>query len=102
MLFNKANLNEFQSTIKVRNFGGDAEAEAENPDEIWSFPIGWNRKIDPETGVAKEPEVERFLSNSIMTAKYTCFNFVPFNLCFQLTKGPNIYYLFMSALQMIP
>ena len=42
--------------VKVRNFGGDDNGEDEDPDDIWSFPIGWNRKIDNETGLAKEPE----------------------------------------------
>ena len=102
VLFDKAHALEFQSVIKVRNFGGEDTGVDEDPDEIWSFPIGWNRKIDPTTGLANEPIDLRFLSNSIMTAKYTCLNFVPFNLCFQLSKGPNIYYLFMSVLQMIP
>ena len=68
--------------VKVRNFGGDDAGEAEDPDDIWSFPIGWNRKIDNETGLAKEPEDQRFLGNAIQTAKYTCWNFVQFNLCF--------------------
>ena len=88
--------------VKVRNFGGDASGAEEDPDDIWSFPIGWNRKVDGDTGLTKEPQDLRFLSNAISTAKYTCFNFVPFNLCYQLTKGPNIYYIFMSVLQCIP
>ena len=56
---------EFQSVVKVRNFGGEAGGEEEDPDDIWSFPIGWNRKIDNETGLSKEPQDMRFLSNAI-------------------------------------
>lgn len=100
--FSKEAANEFQSVVKVRNFGGEGSGAEEDPDDIWQFPIGWNRKIDQETGMPKEPADTRFLSNAIQTAKYTCCNFIPFNLCYQLTKGPNIYYIFMSALQMIP
>lgn len=44
----------------------------------------------------------RFLSNEISTAKYTCLTFVPLNFLHQLSKGPNIYYLIICALQMIP
>lgn len=47
----------------------------------WNFQIGWNRNVDPETGAASgEPRDARFLSNAISTAKYTCLNFVPYNL----------------------
>ena len=43
----------------------------------------------------------RFLSNKIQTAKYTCLNFIPYNFLHQLSKGPNIYYLIITLLQMI-
>ena len=81
---------------KVRDFSNDAnETDGEDP---WTFPIGWNRKLDPATGLPNEPEDPRFLSNNIQTAKYTCWNFVPFNLFHQICKGPNIYYLIICVL----
>ena len=64
-------------TLKLkRDFGDDDENS-----DAWQFSIGWNRKIDPETGLPmNEPTDQRFLSNRISTAKYTCLNFVPYNL----------------------
>ena len=81
---------------KPRDFGTETET-----DDAWIFSIGWNRKLDPTTGQPNEPRDPRFLSNEIQTAKYTACNFVPYNLLHQLSKGPNIYYLFICLLQMI-
>ena len=80
------------------------ERDYDNEDDLtdsWTFPIGWNRKLDPTTGNAAEPIDPRFLTNEIQTAKYTTLNFIPFNLLHQLSKGPNIYYIFICILQMI-
>ena len=89
-------LSRIQTIRKVHNFESDEQAG-----EMWSLPIGWNRKINPLSGLADEPLDERFLSNEIRTAKYTRLNFIPYNLLHQLSKGPNIYYLAICALQMI-
>ena len=62
LLFNKAAQNEFQSAVVKRNFGGEEGGIEEDPDDIWSFPIGWNRNKESLT---KEPKDVRFLSNAI-------------------------------------
>ena len=82
---------------KARDYGNDDEAS-----DAWSFTIGWNRKIDPDTGLApEEPRDPRFLSNEIQSAKYTKCNFIPYNFFHQVSKGPNIYYLMICILQVI-
>ena len=43
-----------------------------------------------------------FNNNSISTTKYTFFTFLPLNLMQQFTKIANIYFLFLTILQMIP
>jgi phospholipid-transporting ATPase len=40
--------------------------------------------------------------NSIKTSKYTATNFVPLNLMVQFSKLPNIYFLIIGIMQMIP
>jgi phospholipid-transporting ATPase len=40
--------------------------------------------------------------NSIKTSKYTLFDFIPFNLIVQFSKLPNIYFLIIGIMQMIP
>ena len=40
--------------------------------------------------------------NSIKTSKYTILNFVPLNLIVQFSKVPNIYFLIIGIMQMIP
>lgn len=40
--------------------------------------------------------------NSIKTSKYTIFDFVPLNLIVQFSKLPNIYFLIIGIMQMIP
>ena len=48
--------------MKKRNFGGDEGGDEENPEDIWSFPIGWNRKAE---SLSKKPKDVRFKSNAI-------------------------------------
>ena len=86
------------NTVQKKSIFGSQSGVNE---DAWVFPIGWNRKLDPGTGRALEPADPRFRSNEIQTAKYTPLNFVPYNLLHQLSKGPNIYYLFICLLQMI-
>ena len=84
--------------VKTRDYGNEEEAGG----DAWLFEIGWNRKVDPATGHAPgEPRDPRFRTNEIQSAKYTKCNFIPFNFFHQLSKGPNIYYLFICVLQMI-
>lgn len=40
--------------------------------------------------------------NSIKTSKYTLFDFIPLNLIVQFSKLPNIYFLIIGIMQMIP
>lgn len=40
--------------------------------------------------------------NSIKTSKYNAFDFVPLNLMVQFSKLPNIYFLIIGIMQMIP
>ena len=54
-------------TTKARDFGND---DGEDLRDAWVFPVGTKHGFK---------EDERFLNNSIMTAKYTCLNFIPKN-----------------------
>lgn len=47
-------------------------------------------------------QLERFPSNAVKTSIYTPFNFVPKNLFKQFTRFSNIYFLFITALQLLP
>jgi len=40
--------------------------------------------------------------NSIKTSKYTFIDFIPLNLIVQFSKLPNIYFLIIGIMQMIP
>lgn len=41
-------------------------------------------------------------NNSICTSKYTKVNFFPKNLIEQFSKMANVYFIFISVMQMIP
>ncbi len=41
-------------------------------------------------------------NNAIKTSKYTFFDFIPLNLMVQFSKLPNIYFLIIGIMQMIP
>ena len=71
----KGRLQRISTIKKVVDYENEDEAA-----DAWTFPIGWNRNVDPATGNAAEPNDPRFLSNEIQTAKYTTLNFVPYNL----------------------
>ncbi|CAG8621678.1 26876_t:CDS:2 [Dentiscutata erythropus] len=43
-----------------------------------------------------------YTSNSITTSRYTFYNFLPKQLYAQFSKGANLYFLFMAALQIVP
>ncbi|TYZ57193.1 hypothetical protein PybrP1_011143 [[Pythium] brassicae (nom. inval.)] len=47
-------------------------------------------------------QTQLFASNAIKTSVYTAFNFVPKNLFKQFTRFSNIYFLFITALQLLP
>lgn len=47
--------------VKQRDYANDEETG-----DAWSFSIGWNRNLDPSTGIPKdEPRDARFLTNEI-------------------------------------
>uniref|UniRef100_A0A0G4GZW6 Phospholipid-transporting ATPase n=1 Tax=Chromera velia CCMP2878 TaxID=1169474 RepID=A0A0G4GZW6_9ALVE len=45
---------------------------------------------------------EKHISNRVITSKYTPITFIPYNLLNQFRKGPNIYFLVLGVLQMVP
>lgn len=51
--------------------------------------------IQPETG-------KPFVSNSVTTARYTIWDFLPKQLYAQFSKIANVYFLFVASLQMVP
>ena len=55
-----------------------------------------NRKI-----ITNVPD-NQVADNSIKTSKYTWLNFIPLNLIVQFSKLPNIYFLIIGIMQMIP
>ena len=65
----------------------------------WYFQIGANRF--PDGGDPALPPDDRFLTNSIRTAKYTLWTFLPLDFFHQITKGPNMYYIISCILQCI-
>ena len=42
------------------------------------------------------------VDNSIKTSKYTALSFLPLNLMVQFSKLPNVYFLIIGIMQMIP
>jgi len=57
------------------------------------------RKI--HIGSVVEPE-EGFISNTVTTAKYNCFTFLPLNLGQQFQRAANFYFLVLSVLVCFP
>ncbi|KAF9971650.1 hypothetical protein BGZ73_005391 [Actinomortierella ambigua] len=51
--------------------------------------------IQPETG-------KPFISNSVTTARYSFWDFLPKQLYAQFSKIANVYFLFVASLQMVP
>ncbi|KAF9356541.1 hypothetical protein BGX26_005143 [Mortierella sp. AD094] len=51
--------------------------------------------IQPETG-------KPFICNSVTTARYTFWDFLPKQLYAQFSKIANVYFLFVASLQMVP
>jgi phospholipid-transporting ATPase len=43
-----------------------------------------------------------FTNNTVSTTKYTVFTFLPLNLLYQFSKIANLYFLFLTILQIIP
>jgi len=52
--------------------------------------------------IVGEDEANRFCSNTISTSLYTPYNFVFKNLFKQFTRLSNVYFLFITILQVIP
>jgi phospholipid-transporting ATPase len=51
--------------------------------------------------ITNVPDYE-VVNNSIKTSKYNLIDFVPLNLIVQFSKLPNIYFLIIGIMQMIP
>lgn len=51
--------------------------------------------VDERTG-------KGYISNFIMSSRYTVWDFIPMQLIFQFSKLPNFYFLCISIMQMIP
>lgn len=53
------------------------------------------------TIITNVPDLEA-VDNSIKTSKYTPLTFLPLNLIVQFSKLPNVYFLVIGIMQMIP
>ncbi|KAG0227094.1 hypothetical protein BGW42_003152 [Actinomortierella wolfii] len=58
-------------------------------------PLRTTPLIQPETG-------KPFISNSVTTARYSFWDFLPKQLYAQFSKIANVYFLFVASLQMVP
>ncbi|KAG9307740.1 hypothetical protein G9A89_023305 [Geosiphon pyriformis] len=58
-------------------------------------PNSKDQQIDPRTGFP-------FIRNSITTARYSFWNFLPRQLAAQFSKVANLYFLFVAGIQMVP
>ena len=56
------------------------------------------REFEINTEYGREQRDRQFMSNMVVTTKYTCWNFLPKNLWEQLTKLANAYFLMMGAI----
>jgi phospholipid-transporting ATPase len=55
-----------------------------------------NRRI-----VTNQPDYA-VTDNTIVTSKYSVFDFIPLSLLVQFSKLPNIYFLIIGLMQMVP
>jgi len=61
------------------------------------------RRVFEINTVFEEKDVSRrFVSNKVVTTKYNCVTFLPKNLFEQFSKMANLYFLFMTVLQLVP
>lgn len=63
-----------------------------------SFPIVKHRTYPLENAQTGKP----FITNSIRTARYTFWDFLPRQLVAQFSKLANFYFLFVAAIQLVP
>jgi len=56
----------------------------------------------PNRSIITNVPDEMVCNNSIKTYKYTLLDFIPLNLIVQFSKLPNIYFLIVGIMQMIP
>ncbi|CAG8497904.1 12942_t:CDS:2 [Ambispora leptoticha] len=59
-------------------------------------------KLSPEDKLIDHTTENSFIDNSITTARYTFWNFLPKQLAAQFSKVANLYFLFVAGLQMVP
>lgn len=61
------------------------------------------RRIFEVNTVFEELQHDRaFMSNRVLTTKYTCLTFLPKNVFEQFSKMANFYFLFLTVLQLMP
>ncbi|CAG8457910.1 83_t:CDS:2 [Ambispora gerdemannii] len=59
-------------------------------------------ELSPEDKLIDHITGDSFIGNSITTARYTFWNFLPKQLAAQFSKVANLYFLFVAGLQMVP
>ena len=45
--------------------------------------------------------MDKMMDNAIITSKYNIYNFIPLNICNQLKKAQNIYFIIVSYMQTV-
>ena len=99
-----SNLNE---TGKIRKLddgalsAGDEETEIER-DPFEAFLEHPRRQFSIYGSKVRASSGDNFTTNYVQTAKYNFFTFLPLNLFVQLSKAANIYFLALTALQLVP
>ena len=69
-----------------------------------SEPIAFERNIIFNDAASRvdSPQHQEFVSNEVITSKYTAYSFLPLNLFEQFMEPANAYFLFVGILQAIP
>jgi magnesium-transporting ATPase (P-type) len=87
--YNPAYVNEF--------FRNKKSMDSNNEREINILPLNMQNER-----VQNGEKPSNFKDNTVRTAKYTALNFLPKQLFIQFSKLANMFFLFVSALQLIP
>jgi hypothetical protein len=65
------------------------------------YPNKNNPNNDVRLIYINQPQVQKFMGNSISTAKYNPFTFLPKFLYVEFSKSANLFFLFISGIQVI-
>ena len=79
------------------NLGGDRRGSESSGDGDMQEAAP-RRIFEINTQFRPDQEDRKFMSNKVVTTKYTCLSFLPKNLFEQFSKMANAYFLFMTAL----